>query len=924
MEAERWQKVKDLFNQAVELPVADRQKFLSEIDLEEDDIRVEVEQMLAFADDEDDSFEKNPFEVIEESGNLPEKIGVYKIVREIGRGGMGVVYEALRETKDFKQRVALKVIKRGMDTDAILSRFRHEQQILASLEHPSIARFLDGGMTENNLAFYAMEYIEGEFIDDYCRQKNLNLNERLALFRQVCSAVQYAHQNLVIHRDLKPSNILVTTDGTPKLLDFGIGKILEADFLENPGTATVLGMMTPAYASPEQIRGERVNTATDVYSLGVILFEILTGQKPYKINSTNQYEIQKIICESAPLRPSSVARNVERKLMIDKDLLKSENAASENKGQRTKDEGHTTSPKSKIQNLKSLRGDIDNILLKSLKKNSAERYASVGEFSEDLRLHLEGLPITARPDTFAYRATKFIKRNRIPVIAAVIVFVSLCVGIGVALRQTYRAEQQRLLAEKRFSEVRQIANKVVFKYTDAITNLPNSSAAREMILQDASIYLDNLAQDAKDDVALQSELAAAYIKLSDLQGAPYGGSVGDVGKAVETMRKAIVIEESVFAAHPSDREIKRTLASAYTKFGNLIYVLGDADETLNTYQKAEKLLKELLIDEPENAELLAELVRLQMQVGSFASESRLDMVKARQYMQQALEVSQNLMLLKPDDTATRSLFGSVNMRYAMLLGHPESSELNDLNGAAEKFRISIETRRQLMEKAAANISPQRQYMTGLIYLADILVKQQKYPEAISTYEDAYNRASALSARDPNDFYSRGGVTRALERWGKALVLTGQTSAGLDKNRESSRQFEQFLAENKFELSIRNGFVIHLIEFGGLLRGDKQFDEAEKVYRRALEIQAEAERDSKGFEVITMNGPAIYVALGILQTEQAETQTANREKLLAEAKINLEKGLPKFRELKARKVLFERFRELDERAEKALQKIINRN
>ena len=317
MDASRYQKIKQIFNRAAELSLLERQDFVAAACADDSELRREVEKMLLFADDREDTLEKNVFEVFDgaRSAKVPESIGAYKIVREIGRGGMGAVYEAVRENRNFRQRVALKVIKRGMDTDSVVSRFRHEQKILASLEHPFIARFLDGGMTDEGLPFYAMEYVEGIAIDDYCAARNLSIDEKLKLFRQVCAAVQYAHQNLVIHRDLKPKNILVTADGTPKLLDFGIGKILTPETAEEEmGTATQLGMMTPAYASPEQIRGARIGTASDVYSLGVVLYELLTGQKPYKLSSKSQLEIERAVLEFEPTPPSAAISNFKFKI----------------------------------------------------------------------------------------------------------------------------------------------------------------------------------------------------------------------------------------------------------------------------------------------------------------------------------------------------------------------------------------------------------------------------------------------------------------------------------------------------------------------------------------------------------------------------------------------------------------------------------
>ncbi|HQU82402.1 MAG TPA: protein kinase [Pyrinomonadaceae bacterium] len=905
MDSERYRQIKELFNSAVELDEKDRESFLS-ANCDDAELRAEVEKMLSFAteDEADDTLEQNAFEILSNINpdKIPERIGNYKILREIGRGGMGAVYEAVRETDNFKQRVALKVIKRGMDTDAILSRFRHEQKILSSLEHPNIARFLDGGMTTDGLPFYAMEYVEGTFIDDYCNEKELSIETKLKLFRQVCAAVQYAHQNLVIHRDLKPSNILVTEDESIKLLDFGIGKILTPESESEIGTATEYGMMTPAYASPEQIRGERIGTASDIYSLGVILYELLTGQKPYRLKSKNRGEMELAILESEPVKPSSAVG----KTKINEP--------------RTTNYEQNTNPKSKIQNLKSLKGDLDTIILKSLRKETTARYNSAQEFSEDIRRYLEGLPISARPATFSYRAAKFIKRNRVGVFAASFVLLSLLTGITVAVWQAVRAERQRVLAEKRFTEVRQIANNVVFKYTDAITNLPNSSEVREMLLKDASAYLDNLAQDAKNDIALQSELAAAYIKLSDLQGAPYGGSLGNVEKALENMRKAVAIEEEILAQTPNDKDVKLKLAQTYQKFGNLNYIQLNADETRAIYRKAENLLNDLLKAEPENTELLTQLARLQMQVGSLYSESRLDMETARATMRRAYENTEKLANLKPDDTAALSTFAAVNGRLGNLLGHSELSELNDLQGAFEKFQKQLEIRRTILQKEPENLQQRRQLTVSLIYLADILAEQGKIDEALANYEEGRKVSEELFKRDANDFFSRAGVTYSLSKSGRVLAKNGRFAEGVERLREASRQQEEFLAEKKNDAVIKNSYATHLLYFGTILSDANQLDEAEKVLRRGLELYGELQTEAKGFEVIEINGMGLYTALGIVQSKKAEAQPNERAKLLSEAKSNLEKGLTKLRELQSRNVLFVSLKNIYEQGESELRKI----
>lgn len=306
MNSKTWKKVKEIFNEASELPTAERASFLKNYDSA---IRLEVEKML-LAVEEESLLLNTPIVDFKDFAEteLPEKIGDYKIIREVGHGGMGTVYEALRETENFKQKVALKIIKRGMNTEIILKRFRAEQQILATLEHPNIGRFLNGGTTAQGLPFYAMEFIEGLPIDEFCRQKNLTVEEKVKLFREVCAAVSYAHTQLIVHRDLKPSNIIVTQNGTPKLLDFGIAKVLDIDSKEL-GTATQFGMMTPQYASPEQIRGEKVTTLSDVYSLGVIFYEILKGERPYQTEGKNYAEILEIITKNEPRKPSENSKS---------------------------------------------------------------------------------------------------------------------------------------------------------------------------------------------------------------------------------------------------------------------------------------------------------------------------------------------------------------------------------------------------------------------------------------------------------------------------------------------------------------------------------------------------------------------------------------------------------------------------------------
>ncbi len=374
-----------------------------------------------------------------------ERIGPYRVVREIGRGGMGVVYLARREDESGPGLVAIKVIRRGMDSDEILARFRRERRLLAAMKHPNIAMLLDGGALEDGRPYLVMEYVEGRRIDEHCETHRLSVQERLRLFALVCQAVHHAHRNLVVHRDLKPGNIIVTAEGVPKLLDFGIARIVNpdlADFGVDP-TRTELRLMTPEYASPEQVRGEPVSAASDVYALGVLLYELLTGHRPYRLRTRLHAEMERVICQVTPAKPSDAVTKEMAAPLEEAALSEAPTADSAEFAARAEKESgsgsHATGtrrtaalsvPESRRLR-RALQGDLDNIVMMALRKEPQRRYPSADAMAEDIFRHLRNLPVRARQDTMPYRFAKFVRRNRAGVAAAAVVALSLAAG-GVA------------------------------------------------------------------------------------------------------------------------------------------------------------------------------------------------------------------------------------------------------------------------------------------------------------------------------------------------------------------------------------------------------------------------------------------------------------------------------------------------------------
>ena len=427
----QWKEIEALFEEALQHPPERRVAWLKKT-CKDPAIREEVSLLLAAHERASGILDTSPFPLVAAFADqipvAPQRIGPYRLVQEIGRGGMGTVYLATRDDDQFEQNVAIKVLRPGLDTQDLVQRFLAERQILATLHHPGIAQLYDGGVTGDGRPYFVMEYIRGEPITNYCNAQRLSVKARLHLFTQAVRAVQYAHRNLVVHRDIKPSNMLVTSEGNVKLLDFGIAKLLDPGAVPAPFPLTQTGapLMTPEYASPEQVRGEPISTASDVYQLGVVLYELLTGHRPYALSGRSPSEIERVICEEPPPPPSTTINRA-----------RTTSAEPHPEDTSPKHISHTrrTSP-ARLQ--KQLRGELDTILLTALRKEPERRYDSAAQLEEDIKRYLDRRPLIARPDTLGYRARKFIGRHRW---GAAATFVILVLLLGYATTVTIQARQ---------------------------------------------------------------------------------------------------------------------------------------------------------------------------------------------------------------------------------------------------------------------------------------------------------------------------------------------------------------------------------------------------------------------------------------------------------------------------------------------------
>ncbi len=791
MTPERWQRIEGLFLAALERNPDRRAEFLGESCGADNELRAEVESLLAH--DGNGVIEETvrsavaTFDPDGVTWHEGRRIGAYRLIREIGRGGMGAVYLAARADDHFEKHVAIKFVKRGMSTDSILQRFRDERQILANLEHPNIARLLDGGSTEEGAPYLVMEYIAGTPIVDYCIKRRLSVSNRLKLFRSVCLAVHYAHQNLVVHRDLKPGNILVTEDGTVKLLDFGIAKLADPSG-EDTAVSSATLPLTPEYASPEQARGESITTATDIYSLGAVLYELLSGKRPHRITTYTRDEVERAICSREVPRLSESA------------------------------------PGAALQ--KRLSGDLDAIVRKAMSKSPQDRYASAEQFSEDIRRHLRGRAVIAREDSWRYQLGKFLMRHRASVAAAVLLVASLVGGI---LTTSYQARR----AERRFEQGRKLANSFLFDIHDAISEIPGSTRAREMLVSKALEYLNNVAKDAKGDLSLQRDLAAAYQKIGDVQGHVLTPNLGNTAGAIESYRKALRILESA-AEDRLDEDVRIAIATVHGRIGDILSYTGNAGGALESYETGLAISRELAEADPSSRRAkrsLAEAFRWVSRARGLMQQNAQALESSRQSLTLYLELAAE----EAEDRGLRRAIADCNADIGIM-----QARLSDLTGALESYKRALAEQLALSAEDPSNSTLKRELMLAYSHVGDVLGNPASpnlgdTAGALENYRKMLAIGEALAAADPSDSRARSDFAISLMRVGNAIPENARHQEAIGIFDKSLRLMEELAAKDPGNMRIRMNLTFVARRSGDRKMAIHDIDGALRSYRRSVEV-----------------------------------------------------------------------------------------
>jgi tetratricopeptide (TPR) repeat protein len=687
------------------------------------------------------------------------RIGPWQLVALIARGGQGEVWRAARADGEFEQHVALKLLRADVAGGAAAERLASERELLAGLDHPNVARLIDGGATEAGAPYFVMELVEGEPIDRYCANRALALRERLELFRTVCQVVAYAHGKGIVHRDLKSENILVTTGGTVKLVDFGIAKQLNA---EETTLATARRTMTLAYSSPEQVRGEPVTAASDVYALGVVLYRLLTGAGPYgRADTDGGYALESAICDTEPAPPSRV--------------------------------DPTSSPTLKRAQRRRLRGDLDAVVTMAMRKDPARRYADAGALGEDIFRHLEGQPVRARRGAAGYRFGRLVGRHRLVFGAAMLVNLALVAGLGAAIVQGIEARRQQERAERHLASVREMAKTLIFDVHASIAKLPGSTAARKLIVERALGHFEKVSADAMDDPELRLEVGSAYRLLADIQGRPGAPNLGDVDGAMKSYLRA---RSLLLPLLDSSYDTRPWRAAAHREAKTLLRVLGHMQISLNEPRAAKETLATLVdLCEQTFVQRSAEAgpaISLASAHASLAEAHSLfdaDPKQALQGLERAEELLATVLAESPANARALLELAFAHFSHARVymirIGQEGAPAL-----ALKHLRSAMQAYERLRVLEPQNRDHASGLSRALSNIGELLGRTNAKEEAIEYLRRALSISEQLVATDPADVKTGFELTLNRSALGRGLAATGRPAEGIALIEASRAELER--------------------------------------------------------------------------------------------------------------------------------------
>jgi eukaryotic-like serine/threonine-protein kinase len=819
MTREEWAKVTDLLGDLLDLELADRAPFLARVHAEDPQAAAEVASLLAQHERPGEFLPDFPLQTPPLADLSGGSLGAYRLIRLLGCGGMGAVYLAERSDGAYSKQVAVKLLSPAFAHAR--ERFHRERELLARLEHPNIARLIDGGTTTEGWSYLVMEYVDGLPIDRYCEEHDLSLADRLALLRQVCNGVTHAHQRLVIHCDIKPENILVTSDGTAKLLDFGIAKLLDLG-----GHPTLFRAATPAYSSPEQLQGDVLTTASDVYAIGVLGYVVFTGGGPYSLRSTRPIEAVQAVLTAEPILASRL-------------------------------------PGLAASRARKLRGDLENILVKAVAKDPNRRYASAQQLADDLESFRRGFPVRARASTMAYRLRRFVGRHRIACLTA---FLSLVALVAAATFSTWQAR----IAARRFEDLREFARAIVFDVDDVMRPIPGTTAARKLVVDTALRYLDRLSQENSGDAKLREELAAAYIRVGKVQGGAFLANLGDTRGAVVSFGKAVA------AAGPATASsaLERLRVEAHI---NIALLATDPIQGAPEFDRAIAAGERQLASNPDDVQtlrLIAQAYHGQATVAHVINR----VPDHERAVERAIAIRERVRAMSPTWQDAADLAREY-AQHALALVQKENPEA--ALARLQQARALLETERQ---RAPSNQVLIRGLAETRSRLASVLETLGRHSDAVDEVEAAIELLTPLVASDAKNLQYRADLAYAWLRMGDVRRGERRIDEALAWHQKALAVRRERAKLDSVFMFVPWEFVRSLNTVGELLleQSANNLDEARQVFSEARDVAEKTLLLAPSFNEVRKQLAISLEGLGRTALAEPRPDRAEAQRLMAQA------------------------------------------